>query len=189
MNLDAIANKIRMFYREYKRLPSYQEICTLFGYASKRSAQQLMQKMIDAGIVEKDEKGRCVPKKMNFSLPVLGSIQAGYPATADEQYFQNLSLEEYVVPNPMKSYILQVQGDSMIEAGIHTGDFVIVQECEQPKNGDIVVAQMDGEFTLKYFRKIPNGISLIPANKKYPEFYPKESLKIFGKVISVIRKY
>ncbi len=189
MNIDTITTTIRNFYREYKRLPSYQEICTLFGYASKRSAHQLMQKLVDAGVVEKDEKGHFIPIKMNFSLPVLGSIQAGYPTTADEQYFGNLSLEEYVVPNPLKSYILQVKGDSMVDAGINTGDFVIVQECETPKNGDIVVAQMDGEFTLKYFKKIPNGISLIPANKKYPEFFPKESLRIFGKVVSVIRKY
>lgn len=189
MNLETITSKVRMFYLEYKRLPSYQEICALFGYASKRSAHQLMQKLMEAGIVEKDESGRYVPKKLSVGLPVLGSIQAGYPTTADEQYFGNVSLEEYVVPNPLKSYILQVQGDSMIDAGIHTGDFVIVQECEQPKNGDIVVAQMDGEFTLKYFRKIPNGISLIPANKNFPEFYPKESLRIFGKVVSVIRKY
>ena len=189
MNLDNATLVIRDFFRENRRLPSYQEMCELFGYSSKRSIHQLVQKLIKADILKKDGTGRLIPNRLSRSLPVLGSVQAGYPATADTQYFNNLSLEDYVVRNPLKSFILQVQGDSMIDAGIQPGDYVIIEECNNPNNGDIVVAQLDGDFTLKYFKKKLDGISLIPANKNYPVFYPKESLRIVGKVVSVIRKY
>jgi SOS regulatory protein LexA len=189
MNIDTATEKIREYYRQYKRLPSYQEMCDLLGYASKRSVHQIVHKLIEAGILQKDAHGRLMPKKLTLSLPVLGAIQAGYPTTADQVYFGNVQLEEFIVRNPLKSYMLQVQGDSMIDAGIQPGDYVVIEQCEKPKNGDIVAAQIDGDVTLKYFKSVPNGISLVPGNSKYPEFSPKESLRIFGKVVSVIRKY
>lgn len=187
MNTQKATEILRSFFRDNKRLPSYQEMCSLFGYASKRSVHQLVQKLIDMGILDKDSSGKIIPKKLTSSLPVLGAVQAGYPTMAEEAYFGRLSLEEYVVPHPANSYVLKVKGDSMIDAGIHEGDLVIVESCEYPKEGDIVVAYIDDAFTLKFFHKEGTQIRLVPANKNYPILYPHEHLEIHGKVVSVIR--
>ena len=77
----------------------------------------------------------------------------------------------------------------MIEAGIHEGDLVLVDRLQKVKIDDIVVANVDGEWTLKYYQKHAGQIVLVPANKNYKPIYPKQSLEIAGVVISVIRKY
>ena len=139
MNLDSATHKIRRFFRKNKRLPSYQEMCHLFGFASKHASFKLAAKLIEAGILDKDDKGRLIPKQMFPSLPVLGVIRAGNPTSADEQILSSISFDDYLIARPEKSYLLRVSGDSMIEAGIHEGDIVIVEKDREPKEGDIVV--------------------------------------------------
>lgn len=77
----------------------------------------------------------------------------------------------------------------MLDAGIHPGDLVVVESDPNPKNGDIVVAEVDGDYTLKYFHREKDRVKLMPANKKFSPIYPRENLRIVGTVISVIRKY
>jgi len=77
----------------------------------------------------------------------------------------------------------------MIDAGIHSGDIVIVEKGRQAKTGDIVLAQVDQDWTLKYFRREKKGVVLVAANPKYPKIYPKEELIIGGVVKAVIRRY
>jgi repressor LexA len=77
----------------------------------------------------------------------------------------------------------------MMDAGIHPGDLVLVQKNLTPKNGDIVVAQVDGDWTLKYFEKKEGAVSLRAANKKYPLITPRQELVIAGVVIANVRKY
>jgi SOS regulatory protein LexA len=189
MTINQAVIQLRSFYSDYKRLPSYQEMCKLFGFSSKKASFDLAKKLIAAGVIAKDSTGHLIPKNLTPSLPVLGSIAAGYPTTADQYFWGSLSLEQYVVQNPDRSYVLKVSGDSMINAGIHDGDFVIVEKNGQPTDGDIVVAEIDGDFTLKYFHKKIDGVFLRAANSKYPDFYPSSSLVIAGIVVSVIRRY
>ncbi len=85
--------------------------------------------------------------------------------------------------------MLTVSGDSMIEAGIQPGDIVLVEKGASPRNGSVVVAHVDGEWTLKYYSKDKNGVRLDPANRKYQSIRPKQSLQIGGIVKAVIRKY
>ena len=189
MNLESATRKIRHFFRKNKRLPSYQEMCRLFGFSSKGASFKLAAKLIEAGILGKDSTGKLMPKQLFPSLPVLGIIRAGSPTAAEEQLLSAVSFDDYLIARPEKSYLLRVSGDSMIEAGIHEGDMVIVEKDRQPKEGDIVVASIDEEFTLKYFRKKDNLVFLSAGNSKYPPLFPTENLSIFGIVISVIRKY
>jgi repressor LexA len=100
-----------------------------------------------------------------------------------------MSLDEYLISNPQATFLLKVEGDSMIEAGIHPGDLVLIQKGLTPKNEDIVVACVDGEWTLKYFAKHKGKITLRAANKKYPPIEPKQELVIAGVVIANVRKY
>ena len=100
-----------------------------------------------------------------------------------------MSLDEYLIENKEATYLLEVKGDSMIDAGIHEGDLVIVERKGEPKDGDIVIADVDGGWTMKYFRKRGSTIYLEPANRKYKPIYPTESLNIAAIVKGVIRKY
>jgi repressor LexA len=98
-------------------------------------------------------------------------------------------MDEYLVTKPDSSFLLQVSGDSMTGEGIMAGDLVIVEKGRQPRSGDVVIAEVDGEWTIKYFRKQGRQVVLEAANPKYPVIRPKTDLRIGGVVTAVIRKY
>ena len=87
------------------------------------------------------------------------------------------------------SMLAKEEGDSMIEAGIHEGDLVIVERGREPKQGDIVIAEVDGEWTMKYYTKKRGKIILQPANKKYPPIEAENELRLGGVVTANVRKY
>lgn len=188
MKLDNAIQHLRKFYRLEKRLPTYEEMSTLFGFSSKNASFKLVNKLVEAGILEKGDKGKLLPKNL-FAIPHLGTIKAGYPMPAFEAQHDNIDLYRYLYDVQGEIYFLTVSGDSMIDALIGDGDKIIVDPNRQPMNGDIVAAIVDNEWTVKYFYKRNGKVELVPANKNYPIIYPKESLEIGGVVISVIRKY
>lgn len=187
-DLKKSAGKIRSFYRFHKRMPSFSEVAKLFNYASKNAAHRLIEKLISQGLIAKDSKGRLLPSS-KMSLPILGYVQAGFPSPAEEELVDTLNLDTYLISKPEKSFMLKVTGDSMMNAGIHPNDIVVIEKNSHPKQGDIVLAQVDQEWTLKYFHKEKNKISLVAANPKYSPIFPKEELSIAGIVKGVIRKY
>ena len=189
MQTDSAILKLRSFFLTNKRLPSYREMCSLLGFCSKKTSFELVKKLVREGILEKDEYGKLIPKRLFPPLPVLGTIHAGHPSSSEQSLLETMSFDNYLVNKPEKSYILKVSGDSMIDAGINSGDFVVIEKDKQPSQGDIVVAYIDGEFTLKYFTKNDGKILLMPANKKYSPLSPMQELSIFGVVVSVMRKY
>lgn len=180
---------MRQFYKGNKRLPTYSELARIFGFSSKNAAFRLAQKLIKEGFVEKDEVGRLKPKGERLGIPLLGYVQAGFPSPAEEELIDTLSLDEFLVEKPEASFLLKVSGDSMIGAGIHPDDLVIVERGPSPKNGDIVLACVDSEWTLKYYKKSGKGIELVPANPKYPVIRPEAELTLGGIIRAVIRKY
>ena len=119
----------------------------------------------------------------------LSGVSAGFPSPAEEELIDTLSLDEYLVDKPEASFLLKVTGDSMIEAGIHEGDLVIIERGGQARSGDIVLACVDGEWTLKYYHKASGGVELVPANPKYPVIRPEKELTLGGIVRAVMRRY
>ena len=188
MNIEIAIQKLRKFYKIQKRLPSYQEICSIFNYSSKNAAVYLVNKLVEADILEKDEKGKLLPKKL-FHVPHLGVIKAGFPTPAESQLGDSIDFYEYLLGMPGEVFSLTVHGDSMMDAGIQEGDIVIIERDRTPANSDIVAAIVDGEWTVKYFFRKNGVVSLVPANEKYPIIKPRDSLIIGGVVASVIRKY
>ena len=180
---------LRRFYRCNKRLPTYSEMCRIFGYNSKNAAFRFAKKLIDEGYIQKDDAGRLVPINNRFGLPLLGYVQAGFPSPAEEELIDTLSLDEFLIDKPESSFLLKVTGDSMIDAGIFEGDIVIIERGAKAKNGDVVLANVDNEWTLKYFRKNGSNYELIPANPKYPVIRPEGELSLGGVVRSVVRRY
>lgn len=177
------------YYKRHKQLPTYDELVGIFAVQSKGSLHKYVYKFIDDGLVARSETGRLIPTTKLYGLRVLGSVQAGFPTPAEEEHVSTLSLDEFLIRNPELSYLLQVNGDSMIDAGIMEGDLVIVDRSRTPQVGDIVVAEVDGEWTMKFYMKKRDKVFLRAANKKYPDIHPKDELKVAGTVSSVIRKY
>lgn len=180
---------LRRFYRSNKRLPTYSELCRIMGFCSKNAAFRLAKRLIDEGYIEKDATGRLQPKGDRLGIPLVGYVQAGFPSPAEEELIDTLSLDDYLIERPEASFLLKVSGDSMLEAGIHEGDLVIVERGRAPKSGDIVLACVDDEWTLKYYRLEGGAILLVPANPKYHVIRPKAELTLGGIVRAVIRRY
>ena len=181
--------KITAFYERERRMPSYQEILKLVGYKSKNAVAKLVEKLIEEGVVTKDSKGKLAPAAGFSELPLLGLVQAGNPTSVDPETLETMSLDGYLINNRSQTFFLEVKGDSMIDAHIEEGDVVIAERTMSACDGDIVVAEVDGEWTLKYYRKLENKVFLMPGNKKYKPIYPKLSLRIAAIVRGVVRKY
>ncbi len=183
------ASKIIAFHNRYKRMPSYAEIMKLVGFKSKNAVYKLVNRLVEEGIVKKDNQGRLTPAKSFGEIPLLGLVEAGIPMTAEEMTNETLSIDDYLINRDNSSYLLEVKGDSMIDEGIKEGDLVLVERKGEPKNGDIVIAEVDGGWTMKYFIKEGNKVYLKPANKNYKNIYPEYEFRVAAIVKGVIRKY
>jgi len=181
--------EIKKFYQDTGRMPSYAEIGDLTGLRSKNAVFKLIGKLEKLKVMERDKKGRLMPLAIAKPVKVLGTVEAGFPSPAEEELVDTLSLDDFLIQNREATFLLKVSGDSMSGAGILPGDMVIVDKGQTPKSGDIVIAQVDGEWTMKYLRKRGDSVTLIPANPKYQPIKPKNELKIAGVVTAVVRKY
>lgn len=181
--------KIIGFYERERRMPSYQEILKLVGFKSKNAVAKLVAKLVEEGVIAKDGQGRLIPTASFSEIPMLGLVEAGVPTMAESQMLDTMSLDGYLIGDRGRTFLLEVKGDSMIEAHIEEGDLVVAERASTARDGDIVVAEVDGDWTLKYFKKLGDRMWLEPANKNYKPIYPKHSLRIAAVVRGVVRKY
>lgn len=189
VNVEEKVQKLRQFLARERRMPGYLEMLDLFGYKSKHPVHCLLARLEQQGYIRK-QHGKIAPTgKLSGAIRLLGAVQAGFPSPAEEELIDTISLDEFLVERPEATFMLKVTGDSMLDAGICPGDMVLVEKGVTPKNNDIVIAEVDGEWTMKYFVKDGKGVRLEAANKRYPPFRPRQSLEIGGVVRTVIRKY
>lgn len=181
---------LNAYIRRNGRAPTLDELCALFHVRSKNTASVMARKFVGAGVLERTVSGRLVaPRRREaFPLRLLGSVAAGFPSPAEESLLDTMSLDEYLVTRPEATFMLKVEGDSMVDAGILPGDTVLVERGRTPRNGDIVIACVDAAWTMKYFYKDDKGVRLEAANKKYAVIRPRSRLAVEGVVSSVIRK-
>jgi len=182
-------NKILSFYKKNRRMPGYKEIMSLVGFKSKNAVYKLINKLVEDEVVDKDSNGRLTPMKIFGEIPLLGLVEAGIPTSVDPNLLDSLNIDQYLVGNKESTYLLEVKGDSMIDEGIKEGDLVLVERKGDPKAGDIVIAEVDGGWTMKYFKKKGSLVYLKPANKNYSPIYPQYDLRVAAIVKGVIRKY
>jgi len=187
--IKSVEQRITSFFRRSRRMPTYEEMLDLLGVRSKSVVHFWVNKLLAQGILEKDAKGHLNLARYAVGIPVAGEVAAGFPSPAEEELCDILSLDEYLVARPEASFLLRVSGDSMIGEGIKAGDMVVVEKARNPGNGDIVIAEVDGEWTMKYFRKEGATVYLEAANPNYPVIRPKTELRLGGVVTAVIRKY
>jgi SOS regulatory protein LexA len=180
---------ITRFYRLAGRMPSFSEIGDMTGLRSKNAVFKLVGKLERRKVLARDAKGRLIPGSIASSVKILGTVEAGFPSPAEEELVDTLSLDDLLIQNREATFLLKVSGESMSGAGILPGDMVLVDRGQPPKSGDIVIAEVDGEWTMKYLEKRGDGMVLIPANPAYRPIKPKNELKIAGVVTAVVRKY
>ncbi|MBI3125745.1 MAG: transcriptional repressor LexA [Ignavibacteriales bacterium] len=200
----AILNFIQQFAEANGFPPTYREIGKHFNISStfgvKRHVDALAKKghltnesktsrtisIIDEGL---NKSGHALDNMLG--LPIVGRVAAGYPVLAEENIEGNMMIDATLVNNKVGCFGLKVSGDSMVNAGILEGDLVIVSPQKNAVNGDIVVALLHDEATMKRFEIKENKIYLVPENEKYRpiEVDNVEEFSIIGKVISVFRTY
>ena len=128
-------------------------------------------------------------KKNNIKLPLyISSIKAGFPSPADDYIEKNLDLNDFLIKHPSSTFFLKVEGESMIDAGIHSGDILIVDRSLEPKNNKIIIAALNGELTVKRIKKYKSKLFLVPENDKYEpiEITKEMDFSIWGIVTFVI---
>ena len=183
--------KLRRYYQRYKALPSVSRIAEIVGLKSSGSTFQMLGRLIEEGFVQRTPDRRLAPGKRFFERQVVSSVKAGRPQEASQQAPESVSIDAYLVEHPSRTVLLTVKGDSMIDAGLMPGDTIIVVKGGPAKAGDIVVAIVDNEFTVKYldFDKKRNAFFLRAGNIAYAPIRPKDELEIYGVVVGSFRKY
>ncbi|MBY0310357.1 hypothetical protein K2Q16_04405 [Patescibacteria group bacterium] len=188
-------NKIYRFTRLRGRTPSYDEVCQIFDYKSKSSAHYLIKKLIREGYLKKSDNGSIqLLEWSDISIPFLGMMHAGktvgFPSPSEEETAEVMTLSELLMVDLHSAKLFKVQGDSMIEAGIFENDILLVESTDKWSVGDIVIAEIDGEETLKYIFKDKDGRPYLkPANCDMKIMKPEEYLKVKAVVKNVIKSY
>ena len=197
MTLSRVQEKIVTFIRRYLHqhgyAPSIRDIMHHCGFKSPRAVSFHLEKLERGGVIQRDRKARSIllndlPSAM--TIPVFGTIPAGFPETVaeDRKTLGELAIQPgwFGVGMRRGGYALRVRGDSMQDVRIFDGDLAIV-EPRAPKAGDIVVAIIDGENTLKRLVRQKDKYFLRAENPKYPELIPTDELKVQGVVVGIYR--
>ena len=192
---------IKSYYQDKDLFPTFDEMKDNLSIKSKSGIYKLLSSLEDKGYIRKTpHKARAIElndfKKSNIetdktNLPFLGRIAAGNPIEAITGSFEQISVPNYLINNKKEHFTLEVNGDSMIDEGIHDGDIVVISKTNLAETGDIVVALVDeNEVTLKKFRSFKNSIALEPSNKNFKtRIFGKDRVKIQGKLVGLIRKF
>ena len=176
------------------RAPSLAEVAEAFGFASRNAAQKHVQALVGQGLLEQvpgRKRGLRLPEGHAdlLPLPVLGRVAAGVPIGADIGLDQQLWLDRRLF-SPVPDYLLKVQGDSMIDDGILDGDLVGVHRTPDARDGQTVVARIDGELTIKRLRRERRRLRLMPRNPAHTpiDVEPGQDFAVEGVYCGLVRR-
>ncbi len=169
-------------------LPSLDTIRENLGYKSKNSIAQYLKTLKEASLV-KERSGRLYVKSPAGAPLLATKVRAGFANALDDIVDKRISFDEILKLNSPSVFVFKVSGDSMVELGIFEGDYVSIKKTSDAQDGDIVLASIDGAFTLKTYRKKGQKVWLEAANPQYGNIYPKNSLTIFGVATGITRRF
>lgn len=196
-----VMTALRKYYADNGMPPTVRELGVQLGLASSCTVQRHLDALIKKGYINRDpSKARTVsivkggqpiskrtPERGIINVPIIGTVTAGIPILAHEQYEDTIPLPRTLVPDE-DCFILRVRGDSMINAGLYNDDLAVIKKQEYANNGDIVVALIDDEATIKRFSKMRGKIKLQAENPAYKPIIVKEC-RILGKVVMSIHHF
>jgi repressor LexA len=177
------------YYARHRALPSYASIGGLLGLRSKSSVAALVARLKLAGFLESTPDRRLAPTRRFFQRPLAETpVHAGLPDPVDDAPADALTLDDYLIERPSQTVLVRVKGDSMQDAGILDGDLAVVEKRGTARRGEVVVAIVDNQFTLKRLDLERGRFILRPENKAYPVIRPEGALEIFGVMVGLVRK-
>jgi len=193
----AVLSFIERYTNENGMPPTVREIMRTFKFSSTNAVAQYLKVLEKKGFIEKKKNTSrgSIPTSRSSALhvPIVGRIAAGKPIYASENLEGNLIIDRSLCKGEDDLFALRVQGDSMIGDGIYDGDFVIVRRQDHAKKGDIVVALVEDEATVKHFEPAgENLITLVPSNPSHQvvQIDPlRIPFRILGVVVGLFRKY
>jgi repressor LexA len=178
------------YYAEHRVLPSYARLMSLLGFASKSAVKKVLERLENAGMLERTLDGDWAPSERFFERAIATQpVPAGTPISADADIHEQISIDRFLIDQPAKTVLIRVKGDSMVDAGIRHGDLAVVERKTEASQGDIVVAVVDDEVTLKTLARDKDGYHLLPANPNYSVIRPNGKLEIFGVLVGLVRRY
>lgn len=181
--------RLQDYYARCRSIPSYERLCRLWELASRSAVGKVLQRLSREGFVERSLDGDWVPARAFFERSLAQqSVQAGAPASDAGAGVVPVFLDEFLVDAPSRTLLLQVRGDSMSGVNIFDGDVVVVERRAQAAPGDIVVALVDGEFTVKRLLKDAKGWLLHPENSLFADIRPQGTLELVGVVVGLARR-
>jgi len=189
-----LTEKQKTFFEKLKELygkeplPSFEKIATEFNFRHKNSVWQYFNKLKEADFIREINNKFFINPEMFGAILFTTPVKAGFPSPAEDSIERRVSLDSMFNIDSPSTFMFKVSGDSMIDLGIQEGDMVIVKRCSEASDGDVILACVDGEYTLKTFRKKSGKAFLEAANKKYPIIIPERELTIFGIVTGVVRQ-
>ena len=180
--------------------PSVREICTALSIRSTSSVHSYLDRLEKEGYIMKDptkpralkiinQQENQLPTKNIIHVPIVGKVTAGEPILAIENIENTFPISADFLRQEEEVFMLKTQGDSMIDAGIFDGDYILVRKQSFANNGEIVVALIEDEATVKTFYKEKNYYKLKPENKNYAPIIIKNNFQILGKVIGLFRRF
>ena len=197
---EKVLNFLKDFLREKGFPPTLREIASHFGLRGPKAPQKTLNILERKGYIRKVPGGSRAIEILSYPqfsltqilpIPVIGRVNAGEPILAIENIERYINLDRSLVPSG-DVFLLRVQGDSMIDAHIQDGDFALVKPQPNAENGEIVVALIEDEATIKRIFKKRDLIRLEPANPKMEPIVVKKGEKkvtIVGKVVGIFRKF
>jgi repressor LexA len=182
--------RLQTYYAAYRVIPSYAHLMEILGFASKSAIKKVLERLEAAGMLERTPHGDWAPSDQFFERAIANHpVPAGTPVPVSDEPCEKVMLDRFMIEKPSQTVLVRVKGDSMINAGIHNRDLAVVERRSQADPGELVVAIIDDEFTLKTLGHDKEGFHLIPANPHYPIIRPLGTLEIFGVVVGLVRKY
>ncbi len=171
-------------------MPSYAGISEMLGFESKAASFKLAQRLTQQGFLRRGPHGRLVPTSRFLGIPLAADpVRAGQPQAASNAMEAELvTLDSYLVDSPLSTLLVRVKGDSMIEAGILDGDLAVVDRDKNARAGDIVVAKIDGEFTVKELKYRGTEPVLQPHHPTMSAIQPQGPWQVFGVVCGIVRR-
>ena len=181
--------QLQDYYARHRALPSYASIGSLLGLKSKSSVAALVARLKLAGFLDSTPDRRLAPTRRFFARPLAAQpVRAGLPEATEETDSEALTIDDYLIERPSETVLIRVKGDSMIDAGIFDGDLVVVEKRHDARKGEIVVAIVDNQFTLKRLDLERGEFILRAENKAYSPIRPEGALEIFGVMVGLVRK-
>lgn len=192
LDISSYLGKLQDYYAREKIIPSITELSVLWNGKARSWTHQIVQRLKEESLLENAPGGRLRPGPRFFERTVGHVVRAGMPQQAADVQPELLRIDDYLIENPSQTILFPVKGDSMVDLGILEGDMVIIERSNSPSTGQVILAIVDNEFTLKVLAKDKRGYYLEARNhmrsKDYPPIRPEQKLEIYGLYVGLIRK-